>query len=497
MKKYFLFIVLCIIAAQSTNAQIKILFDATKAETAGNADWVIDADLFNLNFSTGPATIGGGNEANPQRFPTPLQSTVTATTTENYWKGGISSWGIDCVKKGYQVETLPYNGVISYGNSANTQDLSNYKIFVVVEPNIVFSTAEKTAIINFVQNGGSLFMVSDHTVSDRNNDGWDSPAIWNDLFTNNGIKSNPFGIAFDLTNISGASTNISSYASDSLLHGSYGNVTQVLWASGTTITINTTANPTVKAAVYKSGASNTGSTNVMVAYARYGLGKVVAFGDSSPFDDGTGDTGDQLYDGYITDAAGNHQKLIMNATVWLATTPPLPVKLIDFTCKQNQENIILNWQTATEINTSHFNIQKSENGKDFTTITSINAKGAGNYNYTDPLTTNNSPLTTFYYRLEIIDNNGNKEYSTIKQLSIVNYQLSINIYPNPAKNEIHFVGNNVKQIIISDNYGRTIKQLSNVAEHQTINIQQFSSGLYFIKAVLKNETVINQKFIKY
>ncbi len=56
----------------------------------------------------------------------------------------------------------------------------------------------------------------------------------------------------------------------------------------------------------------------MVAYARYGQGKVVAIGDSSPCDDGTGDSNDVLYNGYTLDANGNHQRLLMNAMVWLA-----------------------------------------------------------------------------------------------------------------------------------------------------------------------------------
>jgi hypothetical protein len=320
MKKFILAIIIVFFTLHQSNAQtIKILFDATKAETAGNADWVIDSDLFNLGFGTGPAVVGGGNESNPQRFPTPLQSTITASTAETYWTGGLSNWAIDCVKRGYSVETLPYNGLITYGNTSNAQDLSNYNIFIVCEPNIQFTATEKTALINFVKNGGGLFMVSDHTVSDRNNDGWDSPAIWNDLLTTNSVQANPFGISFDLANVSPTSTNISSYANDSLLHGPMGNVTSVLWSNGTTMTLSTTANPTVKAAVYNTGASNTGSTGVLVAYARYGLGKVVAIGDSSPCDDGTGDSNDQLYNGYTLDAGGNHQRLLMNATIWLAT----------------------------------------------------------------------------------------------------------------------------------------------------------------------------------
>lgn len=499
MKKNYTILFFVFIFSTNINAQIKILFDATKAETAGNADWIIDADLFNIGYSAGPANVGSGNEANAQRIPTPAQSGITATTSETYWKGGLSYWAVDCVKKGYQVETLPYNGSITYGNTTNTQDLSNYKIFVVVEPNIVFSTAEKTALINFVQNGGSLFMVSDHTVSDRNNDGWDSPAIWNDLFTNNGIKTNPFGIEFDLATISGSSSNISSYTNDSLLHGSYGNVTQVLWSSGTTITINTTANPTVKAAVYKSGASNTGSTNVMVAYARYGLGKVVAVGDSSPFDDGTGDTNDQLYDGYITDANGNHQKLIMNATVWLATQNPLPVKLSSFTCTQNKNNILLNWHTENEINASHFNIQKSIDGKNFETIGTVAAKGVGDYNYINQLTTNYYLPTTIYYRLQMVDKDGSIKYSEVKtvnnQLSTVN---AISLYPNPAKDYIslQMINNNINQVNIYNIYGKQVFTKSINSSNVNLNIQSLSTGLYCIKAFNSNGFTYTTTFIK-
>lgn len=57
----------------------------------------------------------------------------------------------------------------------------------------------------------------------------------------------------------------------------------------------------------------------MCAHATYGSGKVVAFGDSSPADDGSGDLNDNLYDGWISDANGNHERLIVNATIWLAT----------------------------------------------------------------------------------------------------------------------------------------------------------------------------------
>lgn len=304
--------VFTLIVFLSTNAQIKILFDATKAEMAGNADWVIDADS-KLN-----------NESNPQRIPTPAQSGITASTSETYWTGGISAWAIDLVKQGYYVETLPRTGgVISYGNPNNDQDLSNYKVFIVTEPNSQFTMAEKDAIINFVKNGGGLYMIADHDNSDRNGDGWDSPAIWNDLVSTNSVVANPFGITFDVVTFSQTTTNFANIPSNTILNGSAGTPKAMQFSSGASMTLNKTANPSVQGLVFKTGASTTGTTNVMFATATYGAGKVCALGDSSVPDDGTGDTGDNLYDGYFTDASGNHRPLLINSVIWLATSSGL------------------------------------------------------------------------------------------------------------------------------------------------------------------------------
>jgi len=302
-----------------SNAQTKILFDATKAETAGNADWIIDADQHNLDWNPG-AILNSGNESNAQTIPTSLQNSIANTTAETFWEGALSNWGIDLVKKGYQVQTLAYNQQITFGNTSNTKDLSNYKVFVVCEPNILFTSSEKTAILHFIQNGGGLFMISDHDISDRNGDGQDSPHIWNDLMQTNSVQTNPFGITFDYVNISQTTTNVFNLVADTILNGLSGtnNVSEIMYSNGTTFTLSTTQNPTVKGLIFKSGTNNTGTTNCMVAKANYGLGKVAALGDSSPCDDGTGDPNDVLYNGYTQDANGNHQKLLVNVVEWLA-----------------------------------------------------------------------------------------------------------------------------------------------------------------------------------
>ncbi len=318
MSKTILYILLfCSTLTQAQ--QTRILFDATKAESAGNADWIIDAGLHNLGYNNGPAVVGQGSESNPAAVPAPAQSGINGSTTETFWEGALSYWGIDCVRQGYEVASLPYNGRITYGDISNPQDLQNYSVYIVCEPNILFTSAEKTAILEFVNNGGGLFIISDHDQSDRNGDGDDSPHIWNDLMNTNSVMTNPFGFTFTYSDISQTSSNVATLPGDSVLHGPFGDVNMVQWSNGTTMTLSSLQNPSVTGLIYKSGSSQ-GNTNVLCARARFGRGKVVAIGDSSPCDDGSGDPNDFLYDGYIADANGNHQKLLMNATIWLATS---------------------------------------------------------------------------------------------------------------------------------------------------------------------------------
>jgi hypothetical protein len=276
----------------------KFLFDATKAETAGNADWVIDED--------------GGV---PQRIPTPAQSGITASTGETYWTGAISSWGVALVKAGNTVETLPSGTAITYGNASNPQDLSHYDVFVIDEPNILFTSAEKTAILNFISNGGGLFMISDHNNSDRNNDGHDSPNIWNDLMTNNSVATNPFGFSIDLTDISETTSNVlSGNSTNPILHGSQGNVTQLEFNDGATITTNPSANGTVQGLIWQSGMTQN-NTHIMAASSTFGSGRVFVVTDSSPMDDGTGASGNNLF---VSWPLLSHTQLFMNASLWLA-----------------------------------------------------------------------------------------------------------------------------------------------------------------------------------
>ncbi|MHA6758946.1 hydrolase [Streptacidiphilus sp. PAMC 29251] len=283
-------------AAPAATAQHRVLFDNTKAETAGNADWVISTSQ-----------------------PDPLAQNANPTS-ETSWTGALSAWGVALQKTGnYSLKTLPSGNTISYGNSANALDLSNFDTFVLDEPNVRLSAAEKTAVLTFVQNGGGLFLISDHNGSDRNNDGYDSPAVINDLLTSNGVdNTDPFGFSVDIKDISTDNPRAITDATNPVLHGPFGAVTGSILRDGTTFTLKPADNPAVKGLLYLSTGASGGNTNAFFVTSTFGQGRVAIWGDSSPVDDGTGSSGNTLYNGW-DDPAGTDAALALNATAWLAT----------------------------------------------------------------------------------------------------------------------------------------------------------------------------------
>ncbi|GAC1360303.1 MAG: hypothetical protein NVS2B12_02800 [Ktedonobacteraceae bacterium] len=276
----------------ASSSTLRVLFDNAHAETAGNADWVISKSQ--------PDPLG--ENPNPQ--------------VESDWTGGISSWGVALQRTGrYSLKTN--TSALTYGNSANPLDLSQFNELVLPEPNTLFTSAEKTAILTFVHNGGGLFMVADHSGSDRNNDGYDSLHIFNDLMNNGGVGNDPFGIQFDDANIAKDYPGVDTPNPDPILQGPFGTGTTSLINRGTTETINRTDNPDVVGVIYTTGSSNTGSTGVFFARSTYGSGRIVASGDSSSIDDGTCEAGHKCYHGWDEPRAQNGI-LYPNATEWLA-----------------------------------------------------------------------------------------------------------------------------------------------------------------------------------
>ena len=374
----------------------KALFDNTKAETAGNADWIIDDN---------------------QPVPVPDQSGIGPATPRTYWQGAISSWGVDLVKRGYAVATLTSAYGISYQNAGNPYDLSNYDVFIVAEPNILFTSSETTAIFNYVRDGGGLIMVVDHGQSDRNNDGYDSPMIWNAMDPGHlfGVRCQVYvnGVHETNDNITQTSTNVNASASDSVTRGPVGNVTGLAFHNGTTFTLYPAVNPSVRGEVWMNSLSQTSTTGLMAASSVYGNGHFVIVGDSSPADDGTASPGGgTVYPGW-EEAGATDSTLFMNATIWATrrtvtadlTAPAVAVSSPDGgeTWKAGSSHAIT-WSATDAVGVTSVDLAYSTNGG--TTFPNAIATGianSGSHAWTVP----NTPGTAARVRVRARDDAGN------------------------------------------------------------------------------------------
>ena len=115
--------------------------------------------------------------------------------------------------------------------------------------------------------------------------------------------------------------------------------------------------------------------------------------------------------------------------IGFAAATPVSLKGFDAIGKGNA--VLLNWSTATELNTDHFNVQHGTDGSSFTSIGTVKAIGnrANSYAFTDSKPTNG----TNYYRLQSVDKDGSLYFSKIVSASLTTHHSPlIIIYPNPC-----------------------------------------------------------------
>lgn len=183
----------------------------------------------------------------------------------------------------------------------------------------------------------------------------------------------------------------------------------------------------------------------------------------------------------------------------------LPLTLLNFNVVKQNNTAQLNWQTANEINTAYFNVQRSIDGRNFTNVGKVIAKGSSKVNneyaYIDDIAQLHSDK--IYYRLQIIDNDGKLNYSAIKYIN-VNGGLSIAIIPNPIINNkvnlnIYSTQSAKLQLDIYNQLGQQIfNQQFNMQSgslNKVINLSNLASGSYLVR-VTDGSSIQTLKFIK-
>jgi hypothetical protein len=160
----------------------------------------------------------------------------------------------------------------------------------------------------------------------------------------------------------------------------------------------------------------------------------------------------------------------------------LPVEMISFRGKQQDHYNFISWSTASEVNSSHFELQRSFDGRNFETLSKITAAGnttlTQNYSYRDYNVSRSA-----YYRLKQVDLDGAFAWSDIIMVAYSN-TASILAYPNPSSNgqfSIRLQQTDDFNIVVSDMSGRILPLSFHRSGNELKPDSALSSGVYLIR----------------
>lgn len=160
----------------------------------------------------------------------------------------------------------------------------------------------------------------------------------------------------------------------------------------------------------------------------------------------------------------------------------LPVSFLGLEAKKVSNGTQLTWKVAQEEGVVNYALERSVDGKNFSTVGTIAASGSSSYSLTD----NQLSTSTAYYRVRNNDKDGRFKYSTTIKVEAGKVSFLKKAYPMPAVNEV-FVQHDAAAagavITLTAQDGRVIRRIqAQTGTMQTrIDLSGLNSGLYMVR----------------
>lgn len=186
----------------------------------------------------------------------------------------------------------------------------------------------------------------------------------------------------------------------------------------------------------------------------------------------------------------------------------LPLTWGNFHVEQKTDDVLLKWDTKNESQTSHFIIEKSNDGATFYELAQQKAQGKSsrvtNYTYMDlngykdlAIQQNN----VAYYRIKQIDKNGQYSYSSIGVIRDNTFDEDLSAWPIPFSNTIHLIYPNYTQddkMMVTNMAGTELNiKVTHSPDGPSIYSEEFTSGVYVIKVLSKFGTPYTKKVTRF
>ncbi|MEP6466021.1 MAG: T9SS type A sorting domain-containing protein [Parafilimonas sp.] len=188
----------------------------------------------------------------------------------------------------------------------------------------------------------------------------------------------------------------------------------------------------------------------------------------------------------------------------LTTASILPVNITSFNVQPNKNSVLIKWTTATETNNSHFDIERSNDGKIYSKIATVQGNGTTSQSHTYQAF-DDKPLNGInYYHIKQVDADGKYQVSDVRFLKMALQNYVLNVFPNPAHSNISFSLNNYNGTAVTATLhnasGKTVHEeviQLNGAGNYKLNLQsKLSPGVYFLQltgdALSENSKVVVQ-----
>jgi hypothetical protein len=158
----------------------------------------------------------------------------------------------------------------------------------------------------------------------------------------------------------------------------------------------------------------------------------------------------------------------------------LPVNFTAISARKKGTGVEISWNVAGERDVLNYEIQRSTNARDFTSVGEVTATGSETYSFVDDKPANGIS----FYRVRNIDADGKYKYTTIVRVNL-NRSIELRAYPQPAKDEITIEHANAAKgvLTLSTTNGQLIKtlQVKPGINQTAINISSLNRGLYIVR----------------
>jgi hypothetical protein len=218
------------------------------------------------------------------------------------------------------------------------------------------------------------------------------------------------------------------------------------------------------------------------------------------------------YDGALWANPGNTPEADGNSLAWDAQGNTLyvnngcsiivtPVQLLSFNAFQNGKDVTVSWKTASELNTREFQVQWSSDGRNFSSIGTVNASGNSDVLLQYAFVDKNIASGNHFYRLKIIDVNGSFTLSPVVKLNLsggTRFSLYPTISTGNLTMEYNAVSTEPATAQVYDHLGRLLFtkkiQLQTGYNKIQLTVNNLPAGEYLFKLVNNSDNIVTRFF---